>query len=647
MKLMRINDNAADKITTEKATLLKISRLCFMFMMAINANACKFSSAPTSKTKFDDNVNKIMELSKLSTEQLKSICSKNTLIVFVGNAERPFSEKNQTVQFAAATGGKDNLESIVKNMAEQVRGSMRNNEDCKKFSSEFSVSKAADQGAQKKIPQSLVVTIIDGPGPMDSQIVSFWLSWDPYAKWGVTNFQDKVQTKIDSKGNNSIEVNLKPTFWSLSEIDRTLKKSESPVGFEIHLPTELGNVVAFFKNQKPPKPFTSKEWERPAMWQARATPPVDDTFNFDQSLYIFKSHGGRILPANHKPQVSDLAMTVKEQEETKQSSSHMFLFDPNAPLGKVLSANVFSPYWFPLNGCKQLAEKQDLAAKFAERVDLCKRCLPLLAKEKVNLGSFSGCPGQPSPVATLSQNQTGKLDTNQGGSLDTNQGGSLDTNQGGSLDTNQGGSLDTNQGGSLDTNQGGSLDTNQGGSLAVGSQETLSAGKSFSYQSKPDNADGFLLVAAGVTTDPNLHIDGLTPLKLFSPDQSKLPLDKRSPTLIVLDSCYGNAAISESVRNLIANASTPVVVMSNPNAMYENAINYKAINYSKYVALGNIFYWDALIDKGMSLPDATVVKGLSSGLKSYLDQSGLVPVNTANKEVPQSQRTFKISVIVP
>jgi hypothetical protein len=553
-------------------------------MSLVVAAACKKDGENDSDAKFDPQVADMLAISQLSREEVIEICKRSVMFMFVGNAE----------DVAASTLPNSKPQPEPKDEQVDLREVMRHEFD--ELSAALSTTQCGTYARRVKgdLGPVLLATVYDGPEQDDSRIETHWYRWtDEGRKWT----REKAQ------------------FWKISPRGK-LEAAKADEKFELHLPTMISNVAAQLASMHAP--------------------------GFDQTMYFFKSHGGRLLTAkeNNEPIGPSLRHLLKTDAETKvwtDTAKHLFLFDPHGPnkdKKTTTEPEVYSAYWLKDNACSLLGqlEQERLSASEA-----CGTCAEALKKQGKPLGKFSAC--KPPLLASNTLNSTGSGDStlNSTGSGDS----TLNSTGSGDSTLNSTGSGDStlNSTGSGDStlNSTGSGDSTLS---AVGEGlQTLGGGKGFLHLGMPtikktsslDSPDGGRRIASAVSYDMgDMKIAGVEPLRLPA---GKNP---RAPTLLILDSCFGDAGIGAAVKTKDG-ANAPVVVVSNPSPMLANVFNYGALNLTKYVAFSMINFWyDDYKQKG-ELDKHPHLKTMKEDIEAYLANNGLVDLPALNAALAKAK----------
>ena len=110
-----------------------------------------------------------------------------------------------------------------------------------------------------------------------------------------------------------------------------------------------------------------------------------------------------------------------------------------------------------------------------------------------------------------------------------------------------------------------------------------------------------MLVIGEAATYDSIDIKGL--------HQLSLPLgnDRTSPTLVMLDSCYGGEDIYQSFDTKGDNTPNLIITLTNPQPMFFDLISYSALDASQYAALPLIFRDEIEVTK-------SIIDHLSDGI---------------------------------
>jgi hypothetical protein len=598
----------------------RVTSFSLALVFALSQASCK-PQRVQSNVQFDKEVSKILDFNTLAPARQREICTRSPLIVFVGNAERVFTGTlGNSPRLPRDSASTPDLYKVVQDASSALFRNMANNGDC---------TSLYKQGLP--IPHALLVSILDGPYSVDSTIQSAWFTAGPKGTWGPL-FEADGRTWI------------RP--WTIRP-DGAIQPHTTGTAWEMHLPTQLSSVVNFFLRMKPPA--RPEALVKEAARNGVALGPDREKFAFDQTIYMVKSHGGRFVTTMTPPSLRDSTLPLAEQVRRESSAGHVFLFDSFGPRGDVRTSALFSSYWLPSQGCQLIARDRSTPREnILQNPGLCLKCTQQLQADKADLGNFTGCVEQLKDYtwAALPPEQLEVLGLNP--SLVKNRNPSPKP-------TEQGNPSDSATLGLMGSTLGlmGSTLGLMGSTLGL-MGSTLGSGKGFLYRTgttpagyKPtlDLPNGVLHAAAAASYETlGAAIEGVTPLSLpggqFVPKvdaQGKAVNSGPGPTLLMLDSCYGQSSVGWAVKNLIPDRSLDVVVMNNPNPMQTAIVNYGALNYTQYVMLPHVFSWSAAASVLGRLEQDNSYMAMKRSLEQHMNTTGMSIAGEGNTQQKASQ----------
>jgi hypothetical protein len=282
----------------------------------------------------DSIVSSHLSIDKLSQKDKIEVCMRSPLFTFVGNADEVFSA---LLPGSIPSGGskvkKVDLLDIVNFQIEQLKESLFEN-DCSE-----TIKSQMLKGSSP--PQALFLAISDGPQIGDSQIQTFFY-------------------KVNTEGQWQLENNLSPRNWEMSN-QKLLPASDKK--FELHLPTQIENIIKKFADQK--------------------------NNTYDQFFYFFKAHGTKFASKEFE---NNLLTHMSQKLPEEVEMNHAFMFDSQGPdENKQYSSELFLPYWMPLSGCRALSQNSAITPKYlSEHPGFCK-CKEILNESSKPLYNFESC----------------------------------------------------------------------------------------------------------------------------------------------------------------------------------------------------------------------------------------------------------------
>jgi hypothetical protein len=496
----------------------------------VSTLGCKSETKNNSSVKFDWSHAENLNFETLRFQHREEICSRSPVLFFIGNAEHPLVAKSNWQPSWERAAKKLNK------LIEEAKIDLTNSMAKKPFSCET---------ADKNDSRALLVFITDGPNRNDSEIETVWFKTD-------IDFARKTIKKpeIDKQGGLYTLAWVKDTessgYWSYSNGEFT--KSSIKTSFELHLPTDLEKVVNFFVGQKPK--------DKPK-------------HTFDQTIYMFKSHGSKFF----KDDVAlgwDKFYKAVNGEYEKEKSYHTFLFDGNASDRSQRDTGLHIPFMKTDAACREFVSKVASTAT-VPRKDLCAVCLPHL--KPGSEGIFKSCSGG---TKTTAEKPSGEA-------LSPTAHDSLSPTAHDSLSPTAHDSLSPTAHDSLSPTAHDSLSPTAHDSLSPTAHDALGSSKTlvFADSVKEDFKD-FDTLAAGVSyTKLPFKVEGVTNLRL------PLKGSDKNPPMVFLDSCWGDTSILDGTFDLI-DSETPIVLTLNPNPMGLSAIRYGVLDYAQMLMYPSI-----------------------------------------------------------
>ena len=548
--------------------MTKLSHFILWTAVAIfSALGCKPEKQADSSVNFDWSHSKNLDFNVLSKKHRAEICSRSPIVFFVGNAEHPLMSKpNRPSSFESS----DKLNAVIVEAKKNLTHAMsRKPYGC--------------ESADGSDSRALLVFITDGPYKNDSEIETVWFKTDVAHARKSTKTTEMIKTN-DVYSLAWVKDSASSNKWTYNSGQLTVQKTKA--NFELHLPTDLEKIVNFFVEQKP------KDKPR---------------HSFDQTIYMFKSHGGKF----YKDGIAlgwDKFFNAVNGDYEKKNAYHAFLFDRNASDVTKPASGLNIPLMKTAAACKEFASKIDNSKK--PRTDLCAVCLPYL--KAGSEGVFISCNGktttasktEESPVKAESdektENPSSDLSTETKKSLSPTAHDSLSPTAHDSLSPTAHDSLSPTAHDSLSPTAHDSLSPTAHDSLSPTAHDSLSptahdslsptAHDSLSPTSHDSLGSSKTLVFADPIEDGFTEFDTLAsgvaytklPFSVEGITNMHLPLkgSETNPPMIFLDSCWGDTSILDGAFDLI-DSSTPIVITLNPNPMGLSAINYGALDYAQ------------------------------------------------------------------
>jgi hypothetical protein len=504
----------------------------------VSALGCKSENQHNSSVKFDQSHAENLNFETLRLKHREEICSRSPVLFFIGNAEHPLVEKTNRLPSAERSARK------LYKLIEEAKIDLKNSMAKKPYSCET---------ADKNDSRALLVFITDGPNRNDSEIETVWFKTDidfarKTTKKPATDKQGDLYSLawvIDAESSG---------YWSYRNGEFT--KSLSKKMFELHLPTDLEKVVNFFVVHKPK--------DKPK-------------HTFDQTIYMFKSHGSKFF----KDDVAlgwDKFYKAVNGEYEKEKSYHSFLFDENASDLSRRNTGLHVPFMKTDAACKDFAVKVAATANVPGK-DLCAVCLPHV--KAGSEGVFKSCSGVTETTAEKSTDEA--LSPTANDSLSPTANDSLSPTANDSLSPTANDSLSPTANDSLSPTANDSLSPTANDSLSPTANDSLGSSKTlvFADSVKEDFKD-FETLAAGVSyTKLPFKVEGITNLTL------PLKGSDKNPPMVFLDSCWGDTSILDGAFDLI-DSKTPIVLTLNPNPMGLSAIRYGVLDYAQMLMYPSI-----------------------------------------------------------
>lgn len=568
-----------------------LSRGLLVASLVAAVTACKAGNPPGSVTKFDSNHTSTLDFRRFESSRIRDICSRSPIFFFVGNAEHPLVTKaNRTESFAGS-----GLSGIINTAKKQLRQSLLS----KPYECEFS---------DRNDSRALAVFITDGPYSNDSEIEAIWFKTDISVAQKVDKGKIRSSAKLGYQYSAAWVEDRKSSGSWVYKDGKLSKQGKNSTRFELHLPTDLEGIVKFFMDQKPE--------DKPS-------------HVFDQTIYMFKSHGSKFYYDGNDIDLAQFYRSVNGTLDQKKMY-HSFLFDRTAANGADATSGLIVPTMKAAGGCKEFAGKlKDDAG--APTKELCAVCLPHLgAGEK---GIFAKCES----ITVAKKDEKGDTlsptahDTLSPTAHDTLSPTAHDTLSPTAHDTLSPTAHDTLSPTAHDTLSPTAHDT-----LSPTAHDTLGSSKTTVFAGQPgkDLPDP-LMIASGVSyTELPFDVRGLKRMSL------PLKGGKKNPPLVVLDSCWGDAALVDGSFDLV-DSKTPVVIALNPNPMGVAAINYGALDYIQYLMYPSL--QTATLETSLWRD----YKDMKLALDSYMEENGLTQDTgvALTDAVEKSTKTLRVFVI--
>ncbi len=323
------------------------------------------------------------------------------------------------------------------------------------------------------------------------------------------------------------------------------------------------------------------------------TPKGKPTHSFDQTIYMFKSHGSKFFKDDIALGWSKFYNAVNGGYENKKSY-HTFLFDRNGPGNSQPETGLNIPYMKTKAACKEFASKIESGAATPGK-DLCAACLPHL--KAGDEGVFKSCRAgtkntvekannealSPTAHDSLSPTAHDSLSPTAHDSLSPTAHDSLSPTAHDSLSPTAHDSLSPTAHDSLSPTAHDSLSPTAHDSLSPTSHDSLGSSKTLVFADSVESGfTDFDTLAAGVAyTKLPFNVEGITNMSL------PLKGSSANPPMVFLDSCWGDTSILDGTFDLI-DSKTPIVLTLNPNPMGISAIRYGVLDYAQMLMYPSI-----------------------------------------------------------
>ena len=260
--------------------------------------ACRQAAPTTSDAKFDSATADAVKLTNFTLQQQQQICSKKTLMVFIGDGEPiaapptfapSVSERRRKKILKSQQDASVKFFTSIKRAAGDLQQALKR-------------SSCAGLGSADYLASEVnLLTIIDGPGDMDSSITLSRYRPDSSGAWT----QDSPR----------------PFQWDHKK--GALVASNEP--FELNLADAVPEILKKFVTYN------------------AASETFGATVAYDRIFYIIKAHGGLF---NDRQGSVDFA--AKPDDKTMRQ---VFLFDLHGPDHQTLTSNLYVPFWTLESGC--------------------------------------------------------------------------------------------------------------------------------------------------------------------------------------------------------------------------------------------------------------------------------------------------------
>ncbi len=488
--------------------MYKLALTLFASSFLTCLSGCQPKAESNSAVKFDEKSRS--ELNKLLSQRAeKLICSKTPIFFFFGNAEGIVARMGD--RDGEAIIPNDKLTQIVRDSAEELRKAL-------------GLLTHGCENAFKdanKTPQALLVSVIDGPTAPDSQIRTTWFD---FTMQRARANQESPKTK--SGWSSGWDVSSE-NYWVLEDDEIRQAKSDKEV-FELSMPDAVEKIARHFLKEKPPG--------------------STGEFRFDQTVYIFKTHGAEFFDIEGTLDYKAHFRRLRQTPLPKARGT-AFLFDPHgAKPPRNQGSELYYPY-VTTKDCQRFAEATSEKDP-APGAEMCEKCKSQLSQVK-SLGAFAQCSY---PFGNTAKAKT-KNDE---------------------LGMNTDSTLGMNTDSTLGMNTDSTLGTGPGSGAA-----TLGSGKGNVYTKKP--ADEFPTIhhlGRAVVYSGDASIDGMVKVSLPALGT------RETPPLVILDSCHGKSDIGASLFE--SDSKLPLVTVSNPNAMGMASIKYSELRFAHYMTLAHL-----------------------------------------------------------
>jgi hypothetical protein len=307
-----------------------------------------------SDLSFDPAASAIVAFTQLSKEERLTLCRRSVMMMFVGNAEDNYHDARVVPKPKPASAGL-NLLNIIKNEADSLQNALKFNQ----------CSTIARSDPDTRKARMMLVRVIDGPGQDDSQVDLTWYSWNSSG------------TKWEPKSQKLAAKDIPGLGKDAAECAKTLDKSycesihkNGGAKFELHLPSQINTLAAHF--------FKMEEG------------------GFDQTMYLFKSHGGRFLDKGTddklvKPSLAYAVLGQSTETKIAKKAKHVFLFDPHGPGARSrydhTVPGMYIGHWDPAQACALIAQDKKLSSELLKSGNPnCLTCQNILGPYSAELG---------------------------------------------------------------------------------------------------------------------------------------------------------------------------------------------------------------------------------------------------------------------
>jgi hypothetical protein len=511
---------------------MRFSNLLWISIILLGCN----QRPHTSALQMDQNVSAQLDLLNFGPQLQLDVCLRTPMFVFVGDADEAYAgQLPGSIATAGRAPARIDLHDIVEFQVESLRNSLAESE-CG-----FVIETVRANGHLIN-PKASLVVITDGPQYGDSSIEVTHYGWNDENQWGPMPQYDTGRVGFDR--------------WQI-DANNQLALAEPHAQFEIHLPTQTEAVVRYFKDHS-------------------------EDFSYDQFLYMFKAHGMRYASAAFD---NDLVTEMAQMMPGGLTQNHAFLFDPHGPIeGKVYGAELYKPYWMPLDGCLALTSDARITPEFlAQNTGFCV-CANTLRQNQRDLGAFAQC-GQ---ITGQSDDYFGDDIFNRGG-------------------------------------------LGGGKSLLYRSYEPIDPQAPVSVS----NPNGINQIAAAVSYDMSEPaVEGIS--------RWSLPAGKY-PTLILLDSCYGSPLVGNLIEPAVglrpdgAPRTNYVTTVTSNIQVANNITTYGALTASKYQLLALLPVWSKLGLAGDDEALADIIWRSTVRLQLYLSHEGLIDLKWVEQTLAEER----------
>lgn len=485
-----------------------MGRITLLVIVSLGMLACKQYSGDSDVAFDQATIEQLRTGLNLSPTELKELCGKNSLLVYVGNGEAVgklqffdhlgANERN-VIRNEFESGAKGFSNYVTKEVPLKLERAIRSNRGL--------CHNSAPNGSSFTI-----AFILDGHGPNNSTIITKRFVYDANSKnWNVSQSDTKNWKVI---GNNFSAASAGEAF---------------ELNMPKHLPMIIGNVLRH-------KQIGADKIE--------------------QVTYIFKTHGGLV---NKDP---NLGPDLLNMQKDTQNTAHVFLFDPYGPNNEDLSATsgMFYYMWHKSNACR-IAQAAGPAA--LKKVGCVGSTIPTAGTEGSN--NTAGTEGSNNTAGTEGSNNTAGTEgsNNTAGTEGSNntagtEGSNNTAGTEGSNNTAGTEGSNNTAGTEGSNNTAGTEGSNNTANVGMGAN-TAGTGKGaisiFDMRMRIKNVknprnrpDAYLQIGHAISYDFAAFTTELKNLKSVNLLSLTPGSDTRLPSIVYLDSCYGSNQVLDSFK---------------------------------------------------------------------------------------------------